>query len=194
MKWLVMCTGYTLKEYRQQIIDYIIREKPVTVGVHNFGDICIPEYAFFSSLFVLKGCYDRLPCDSTVVIKSEMKRKYKKLGIPNKCLTYSIKYTYPSVRGHLYIAGDKIVCDGGNGGTIAAAWAIMRGADEVCFVGMDGYEKIRPHHNGEWYTEPEDVLKANGSATWDILGDLSKMANIKILTPTAYAPYFREEL
>ena len=173
-----MGTGESLKKYADRVKKFITNNNITNIGVHYMNKLFVPDFLLFVSLKRYRQYGHLVHKNSCLVLAPKIKvrdKNHKRVPVKNK---------YPSAKGKMTIT-DSIRCRGAAGGTIAAGYAILCGAKEVYFVGMDGYSGGAKH----FYKENDNSkkrLKEHELATPMILKDLEKYAVIKILTPTVY--------
>ncbi len=172
-----------MRNHAAKIRDFIASDI-TTIGVNNMNGLFIPDYHLFASAKRYKKYWRKVHPKSRLLLAAKIKPHHRKFDI------IPFKNKYPSSKGKMKVT-TKIRCEGATGGTLAAGYAVLKGAKEIYFVGMDGYSKGSKH----FYKEDDNDYKRlmeHESATPMILRDLEKYATIKILTPTVYKDWYAE--
>lgn len=180
--WLVIATGQSINSKMLEL-RALSNTDVTTIGVHNLDRKIIPDYHLFVGVKRYKAYKDMVSSKSVLVVTQKIID-----NIPG-VVRITVKNKYPSDKGMIQIVGDRIICEGASGGVIAAAFAIMCGAKTVLMAGIDGYSDGSKHHYKEKENKWERLMQ-HESATPMILNDLSKLATIKIITPTVYKEYY----
>ena len=159
--WIIICGGKTAKTHKKKALRYIEKYKPIVIGTNKIPK----EYNADYHMFVNKKSYAKY---------GNMAKGKVILG---KNLGGSFEYEneYPSYDGLIKIENKIVKGKGATVAAFAAMFAILNGAKELCFIGLDGYKHTQ---------NIKDAMKQ--SAMFGILKDIAKKVNIKILTPTVY--------
>ena len=179
MEWVILASGPSLKEHIEDIRSYI-QPTMITVGVNNIGGLYVPDYHVFVNRSRYKQHRHMVSPQSKLVLGPKFK---------DRC-DYQLKLDneYPTDNGYMRVAGDAIVCGGATVAYVAAGFAIMMGASQITFVGLDG--PARGYHYKEKRVATSDKLEMLEQASHGILRDIHRIAPVKILTPTVYEEYY----
>lgn len=173
--WLVIATGPSVGAYADVIRAFA--DGKTTIGVHHLAGRFVPDYHLFVSKKRYKKYGKYVNPKSTLVLTSKMGGHF------------DVENEYPSSVGSIEFFDGRVVSRGASGGVLAAAYAIMLGAQRVFIAGMDGYSDGAGHH----YKEKDNSwsrLMEHEAATPMILRDLNKIVPVTIITPTVYQEYY----
>lgn len=169
---------------------YELLEKYPSIGVHNMNG----EFNVKYNLFVSAKRYDKYwqKVQGMPILVPKIQPRHAKY-VP-------IRYDniYPSSIGAMVVddwQNGMLMFKGSgmNGGMAALGFAVAKGAENVYYIGMDGYSN-GAHH---FYKEKDNNWKRlmeHEKATKMILDEWSTKVNIKILTPTVYDRYYEKDL
>lgn len=97
---------------------------------------------------------------------------------------------YLTRKGSVKIAGETIIGSGMTGAIIAGAWAVIQGAETLIYAGVDGFSGERSHAYKEKRLSGMGKLLMLQDATFGCFRDLSKLAKVRIATPTVYETWY----
>lgn len=182
--WLVICSGSSIVEFKEQIHKFDEKHCPTTIGVNNIGDYFIPDYHLWVNKRRYKEHKNKVYPESKLVLGWKFDEKsYDKIKFKN--------IEYVTEDGQIRIEGDSIYGKALTGGTLAGAYAIMHGAEKLYYVGIDGIAD-RKHCYKERRVDKQDKLEILQKGTAKVLADLNNYVPLKILTPTVYKKYYED--
>ena len=187
MEWLIILPGPSISYNKDKIDLFIEKKKPVTIAVNNINKLFIPKYHLFVNRRRYKDHYKVISPDSKLIVGYKFEEKILKHK-PYDMIEFENDYL--NCEGDIEIKDDKVCGKGLTGSMIAAGYAILHGCTKLYFVGLDGFEKGKPHHvYKEGRFASYDKLMILQYATELILGRLTKYNPI-VLTPTIYQRYY----
>ena len=180
MEWVILACGPSLREYLEQIAEYI-KPTMITVGTNNLDGLFVPDYHVWVNRRRFRKHREKISPKSKLVLGYKFKDKCDhRLQFDND---------YLNDQGFMDI-GKTIKCAGATVAALAAGFAIQMGAKRITFAGLDGFSGGKLHHYKEDTIVGMEKLLLLERATHGILRDLNKVAPVKILTPTVYEEYY----
>lgn len=199
--YMVIGSGRSIQDYKDQILDLIQRYNPTTIGVNNMTSLCYPNYHLWTN----KRQYSKLgscinPKKSKMLFGSGMRRDIIRKHHKGK-FEY-VKYT--DKRGaKLVLEKGKIRGYFRTAGVLAIGLSYTMGAKRIDVVGMDGYtlyskENLKrgrqsQHCYGKGKTDDaswKDSL-AKDEAVYDSLRQINAYGlEFRIITPTKFEDYY----
>ena len=196
--FLVLGSGPSLKEYQEQVQEFIDQHQPIVMGCNFLNGMFIPDYHGFVNRQMFSSYAETIHSDSKILlspyfpdhmIKKKIKKGYEIIPFTN---------IYPSEKGSVCIQDGIILAQGATVGTILTSTAIVMGAQNIFVAGVDGYLKNKETH---FYQESFDK-------TYEELVTLDKAAiglleccqnrlkeyhrgDLIIITPTAHEPFYQ---
>jgi hypothetical protein len=206
--FLVFATGPSVEKHKREILDFIEREKPVTIGCNNSCRIYAADYHGFSNrrrftesapfIDIEKTKVMISPYIAPWVIKKYFKGMYWPLMFAN------------SKKKDIEIKDGVISASYVTSAVVMAAVAMVMGANRVYIAGLDGYSEYLKERRK---LNCLDVVTKHGSFEGDekhylnlerqnnfYLERLDKYIfsasgnHIKIITPTVHKKYYDERI
>lgn len=194
---LVIVTGPTAQSHRQQVLDYIAREKPLVIGCNNLPEGYEVDYHVYVNRkrFLDHGSKLGAHCKlllSPYFLESQIESVIGKR--PYELLMY--RNVYPGERGALTIRDGAVLAEGATVGPLACGAAHVMGARDILIAGMDGYSKSDvTHHYAEPDNKQREELLEQERRTHGLLADIARLCasaggRLRLITPTAYVEYY----
>jgi len=199
-KFLILCTGATVKERKKEIDNFIEKEKPILVGVNNLSGFWIPDYHIWTNNRRFRTFGKNINPKSTLLLGSNI----------------SLKVINEVIKTKNYIVLERVDREGvsidyKNGiiygyhrtvGCVAITVSHLLGAKEINIVGMDGhtlndYEDIKSgkkahHFYDEKYTPYSlKICNKKDKITSGVLQSLKDYGiDFNIITPTVFKKFY----
>lgn len=183
---LVLVAGTSLKDYQQQIHEYIKKNNPIVLGANNLGGLFVPNYHAFNNQRRFKQYSSTVDATSHLLLGPGVTASKQDFA-------YEEIICYNSSSTPLEIQGGVITSNCRSIGVLLGAVALVMGADQLVFAGMDGYlgKGATMFYEGDESVHQEDLL-AKHEENQNYLNQLFNCAkamgcvNIKSITPTTY--------
>ena len=111
---LVICSGYSIKEQKSQIDNFILKYDPITIGINNMNDFWIPQYHLWTNTKRFRNYGNKinkeskllLGCNISIKIIKEVigKRQYSLINYTDK-EGIPVGYKKGKINGHFRTAG-----------------------------------------------------------------------------------------
>jgi len=198
---LIIGAGATIKEYQNQIWNFIKESGSFTIGINNMTDMFIPDYHLWTNTQRFRTFGNCISSFSTILLGQGIALKVinEVIGIRDYIVInyidkegLPIKYTKGKITGRFRTAG-----------SLAIMVAHIMGATEVNIVGMDGYSlySLNELESGEkshhcysvGYTDTADYetcIKKDKQINDGLLSLRKYGINLNILTPTKYGEFY----
>jgi hypothetical protein len=198
--FLICGAGSTLSEFREEILTFVEKEKPVIIGINNMTGLLVPTYHVWTNTGRFREFGHTISSQSTPIFRcSKMAKVIKERWKDDYvCVDYVdeegevIKYKNGMIRGYYRTAG-----------CLAIMIAHIMGAKRIHIVGMDGYTyqskedidngKIGQHFYGTGMTDNYDwegcLHKDN--LVKNVLRSIKDYGgNFSIITPTIFKDFY----
>jgi hypothetical protein len=199
-KFLILCTGSTVKEKKKEIDNFIEREKPILVGVNNLSGFWVPDYHIWTNNGRFRTFGKNINSKSTLLLGSNISLKVISRIIGDRDYVILERVDREGVpidyRDGIIYGYHRTV------GCVAITVSYLLGAKEINIIGMDGhtlnsYEDVRDgkkahHFYDENYTpySPEIRIKKD-NITKGVLQNLRNYGiNFNIITPTVFKKFY----
>lgn len=198
---LVIGAGATIREYENQIAEFINTTKPITIGINNMTSFWVPDYHIWTNNQRFRTYGKNIHVNSKLLLGSNISLKLINEIIGSKEYVVlnredrkgvSMDYRDGIIYGYFRTAG-----------CLAIMLLHLMGVSEINIVGMDGYTihkhedivagKEAQHCYGQGLTdtsswesgaEKDKIIEAS-------LNNIKEYGiNFKILTPTKYRRFY----
>lgn len=204
---LIVATGPSLKEYGALLAKYVKTHKGslVTIGVNFLDDLLIPDYHMFTNRKKFCTFVRAVPDESRMLLTPTIAKKVIKEHMPDRAYEeIMFKEEVPSKdqneinQGSLLVDSQGIFyTKGSTVATTALGVAIVMGAKNVYFAGLDGFSMYEPdkiHHFKVDDIIPFERRLTQQRVTADILRNGNRIlegrgGGVTIITPTVYKEY-----
>ena len=201
--FLVLGLGPSLSDHRQQILDFIDKEKPMIIGANNVTDFIYPDYhAFTNRARFAKYAHTINPSKSHVLISPYMSKWFirERYSGSYEEIMYESDDSRPfDIQDGVIMAGCQSVS------VLSIGLALVMGAANIYVAGLDGYSNVlfdgrKTHFYGvesqkdEKRDDAEFLRREN--VTRRFLEEMAQymflkgLEPFKIITPTSYEKYF----
>lgn len=214
---VILCPGYNLLKYKDQVIKYVSDNKCITIGCNHISHIYKdPDYHMFADFERFENFGHTISEKSIPVFPKRFEENFIRKICQREYVRFKCRYTksfkISMIKGML-TGHFKTV------GLLAILFAYMDGASSIKVAGMDGYaffskeeldsQKVSQHCYGEGYTDIRnykfdgDKIRGAGSEFWyerakdkdKIISGLLQQgedfgAKFEIITPTVYKKYY----
>jgi len=196
--FLILANGPTLSEYSKHISMFIHRIRPITIGCNFLDNLFVPDYHIFVNRKRFASYASSVSKSSKLLLSRFFHKNLIRSLIGDRPYEKVMAHNlYPAEHGSFEIVNGIPKCQGATVGLIAAATAVVMGATDIFFAGLDGYSetKGKTHYYHEPDNKDDQSLQNVEHCTFGVLEDLSKYLSrdgntLRILTPTAYAKWY----
>lgn len=200
-KALVICAGSSTKTHAEDIIEFMTKEQPFTIGINNITHLFAPDYHLWVNTKRFRNFGKNSLKASTLLLGKGIHLKTIREVIGKRDY-HLINFTDMKPGVPLGYGKGKILGFFRTGGNLAVMIAHLMGASEVNIVGMDGhtihsYEDIKsgkqPHHcyDENYVPFDQELCVKKDRITANVLRDLSNYGiKLRILTPTVYKEFY----
>lgn len=198
-EFLVLANGPTLKEYRNQISQFIEKYKPVVLGANFLNGLFTPHYHAFNNAKRFVSYVDTVSKDSRLLIginlssetiEEYVKRDWEPLVFRN------VLDTQFDIKDGMVMANCRTIS------VLLIGVAISMGAQRVFVAGMDGYINNTNLGSTLFYDEKFDPLEHEinvGRHFWnetylnqiDCYIQNAGGEGVHIITPTGHSTYYK---
>ncbi|BAE85095.1 aldolase catalytic domain-containing protein [Desulfitobacterium hafniense] len=184
--FLILGNGPTLIECKETIDSFIQKHNPVVLGANNLSNLYIPDYHAFNNQRRFEQYGNSVHSSSKLLLGPSINAK-------NIKYEYEPIICYNSPLTPLKIIEDIISSNCRSISVLLGAIALVMGARNIYFAGMDGYlNQERLHFYDEDESQSASDLKERHDSNQAYLGQLGICArsygSVKIcfITPTTY--------
>lgn len=201
-KAIIICAGATVKDYRQEIKNFIIEnENPVKIGINNISDFFIPDYHLYTNTKRFRNFGKQIENHSKILLSYGINIKLVREILGNREYIL-INFTDMKEGVPIDYKNGKIYGFYRTAGNLSIMIAHLMGVDEIFIVGMDGHtlydhEDIKSgnksHHCYAENYEPfsKEICIKKDKITNKVLKSLREYGiNFKIITPTKYEEFY----
>jgi 4-hydroxy 2-oxovalerate aldolase len=198
-KFLVIATGPSIVNHREQILEFAKRENCVTIGVNNLQEFFQPEFRLFVSRKRFEQYSSQVTPSSTLLVPSFFGAEFVSQHYNGRYYFFDV--TAPCEPELPPVSEDKQYCLSLNVAVSAILLAYSMGASTVYAVGMDGYADELNKHLVYFYNEDsriEDKETANFryerlTRELDRVNAFLQKQSVPffILTPTSHKKFYR---
>jgi len=195
--FLVLASGASLKEQRDQVQRFIEQKNPIIMAGNFIDNMFVPDYHGFTNrkrfIAYIKSINSKSnvllsPYFATYIIKENYRGKYEEIVFDDQ---------FTLEKGRFEIKEGIIYSSGASVGTILLGVAIVMGAENIYVAGMDGYSKSSSSHfyneqdnkNMETLLIQERLMTEQLRDIRDILKK-NKRGRLAIITKTAYDEFY----
>lgn len=154
--FLILANGPTLKEHREDIVEFIRRYNPIVMGANYLGGLFKPHYHAFSNKKRFINYVDSIDPDSRLLISSSFEDDFIKEYTDRdyECLVHLNR-----ISGNFRIKDGIINSNCRTVSILLTAAAIVMGAKRIFIAGMDGYKTKENFlsENVHFYKESEEA-------------------------------------
>jgi hypothetical protein len=202
--FLIITTGPSMKEYKNLVRRFIESRDLVVVGCNFLDGLCVPQYHIITNRKRFCTFAHSVPPESIFLLPRHFPPWLVKNVIGDRYyeeVMYKDKYF--ADRGSLVIDRKGIIrADGGTSAMIALGVAVVMGARNVYFAGLDGFSMYPPediHFFKDSDSIPFDRRLMQEKNTLDMLDQMNEVlrergGEIRILTPTVHKKYYAPEI
>jgi 4-hydroxy 2-oxovalerate aldolase len=197
--FLILGNGPSLKEYQNEIRQFIKKYKPVVMGANYLGGLFVPDYHAFSNKRRFVSYIDTVAPGSKLLIS-----KYISEGMIREYThrDYEKIEYIDTLNNDFDICNGVVQCNCRTVSVLLMGAAVVMGAERIFCVGTDGYLNLDEHGNPLFYEETDekeegdliiDMHKWNHKFIGQINNYLLKNGRegIHILTPTSYREFYK---
>lgn len=184
--FLILGNGPTLKDRREEILDFIEERKPIIIGSNNLNGLFTPHYHAFNNQKRFEQYKSGINKNSKLLLGPS-------IDTDDVYFPFERIICYNSQRSNLDIINHVITSNGRSISILAAAVALDMGARNIYFAGMDGYlaSGSKYFYKEDESEEESDLLekhRENERYLSELIGCSRKFDcnEIKIITPTTY--------
>lgn len=198
---LIIAAGSTIKEYRDEIWNFIVKEGLFTIGVNNITEFFIPNYHLWTNTKRFRTFGKHIYKKSNILLSAGIHLKTVREVIGDRKYTV-INFTDMKEGVPIGYKNGKIYGFYRTAGNLAIMIAHLMGAKKIYIVGMDGhtfhnYEDVKrgekPHHcYAENYEPfPKEICIKKDKITNGVLSSLRDYGiDFRIITPTVYKEFY----
>lgn len=197
---MVIGAGGSLRDHKERICDFIIKNSVSTIGVNKMTDVVIPKYHLWTNAGRFREFHSCIHDSSIVIFGSQMKPSLIQKFYPKRHIVvdYRDKKGIPIsckkgvIRGHFRTAG-----------CLSILMCHQMRAKKIYVVGMDGYtlhsqsevesNKEHQHVYGAGFTDGTDwkMCKQKDDMVCQSLWELKKFGvEFSIITPTVFEDFY----
>ena len=198
-KFLIVATGPSILEYREQILEFAKRENCVIVGVNSLQKLFEPEFHVFVSRKRFQQYASQVAPSSTLLVPSYFGKSLIDANYRGLCHFFDI--VIPCEPEVPPVIGTTQHCLGLDVAVSAILLAYSMGASAVYAVGMDGYADEMNKHLVYFYNE-NSAIEDKDTANFRyerLTRELDRVNNFLqkqsvpffIVTPTSHKKYYR---
>jgi len=201
---IVAGSGASVKEYKEQILEYKEKNNAKIIGINYMTFLCSPDYHLWTNKQRYRDLGDCIDSESTLLFGYGMPEELIRKHYDDDY--YTVDYVDDKKLPYKYEDG---VMYGGfrTAGSLAIMIADIMDVKEIHIVGMDGYtlydrESIekgdKSHHcYGRGYTDDAswEKCKKKDKKVYNTLRKLSKIGiKFDILTPTKFEDFYNPDI
>jgi len=198
---LIIAAGSSVREYENKINSFILKEKPIVIGINNITSLFIPDYQLWTNTKRFRNFGKNILPESEILLGAgiHLKTVREILGPVDYTL---INFTDMKEGVPIGYKKGKILGFFRTAGNLSIMIAHLMGAEDISIVGMDGhtfynYEDVKSgkksqHCYGDGYTDNKSWEKSieADQLVYKSLRTLKEYGiNFKIITPTIYKDF-----
>ena len=192
-KFLVLGSGATVNYYKDDILNLIVRDDLVVIGINNMAHIYKPDIHLWTNNNRLLKYGDCISVGSLVVLGCNIKPQ----NIPGYIDYYNLNYTDSSFGNRFispYIKNGFIGGSFRQAGNLALFIAALMGASKIYYAGVDGYSKPfngNQHCYGKGLTDCSiEKAEEKDAIIYKCLKQIKKVVDFEIITPTLFKIFY----
>lgn len=197
---MVIGAGGSLRDYKERICDFVVKDSVSTIGVNRMTDVLVPKYHLWTNSGRFREYHSCINDLSVVIFGSQMKPALIKRHYPQKHIIVdyrdekklAVSYKRGVIRGFFRTAG-----------CLSILMCHLLGAKKIYVVGMDGYtfysksavtaNQEHQHVYGSGLSDGTDwsTCQEKDNIVYRVLRSLKSFgAEFSIITPTVFTEFY----
>ncbi|MBF0473666.1 MAG: radical SAM protein, partial [Nitrospirae bacterium] len=144
--FLILASGPTLREQRDEIQRFIDKHNPIVMAGNFIDNLFVPDYHGFTNRKRFMAYINKVNTNSKLLLSPYFANRIIKEYYKGKYEEIAFDDIYPGKIGSIEIKDGIIYSEGATVGTILIGVALVMGAENIYIAGMDGYSKSSSSH------------------------------------------------